>query len=85
MQHKPMNEANALMPIAPPVVALESQLGEFLAQEADDRLHAGDRHLGVDFGLGVVVGVGIDVVSVDLAVFVGDELDAGDLDAVLGQ
>src|SRR5690349_2096304 len=47
-----------------------------------DRLHAELARLGLRRG--VVVGVGVHVVRVRLALRVGDELDAGDADAVVG-
>src|SRR6185295_15092449 len=53
---------------------------QFRAEETSQRGHC--RAAGARLRLGVVVGVGIDVVSVHRAGGVADELDAGDLDAV---
>src|SRR3954451_11690395 len=43
--------------------------------------HAGEA--GASFGVGVVIRVGVDIVCVDRASHICDELDAGDLDVVL--
>src|SRR6185437_6103251 len=56
---------------------------ELAAEIARDRPHAGDARLAL--GVGVVVGVRVDVVGVELAAAVADELDAGDADAVVGE
>src|SRR5204863_8067918 len=56
------------------------QRAQFLAEIRSDRLHAVDA--GIALGVRVVVGVRVDIVRMDLAVAVGDELDAGDADVV---
>src|SRR6266699_2640421 len=55
-------------------------LGEFAPEETGERSHR--RAAGPGFGLRVVVGVGVDVVGIDDAVSVADELDPGHLDVV---
>src|SRR5689334_17539007 len=58
------------------------ELLQLAAEIGGDGAHAVDARFG--FGGAVVVRVGIDVVGVDLARAVGDEFDAGDPDAVVG-
>src|SRR5207237_145783 len=53
------------------------------AEVASQLLHAGTA--GAGLGVRVVVRVGVDVVGVDPAVTVSDELDAGDADVVGGE
>src|SRR5713101_7625600 len=64
-------------------VAARIETGQLAAEIAGERSHAGTAAAG--FGIGVVVGVGVDVVGIDRAVGVGDELDAGDADVVGGE
>src|SRR5580704_539392 len=56
--------------------------GEFVAEEAGERGHAGAA--GASLSLRVVIGVGVDVVSINSPVGMADELDPGDLDSVGG-
>ena len=55
---------------------------QLVAEVSGDRTHA--RHAGGTLGVAVVVGVRVDVVRVELARVIDDELDAGDADAVVG-
>src|SRR5271166_1221576 len=61
-------------------LATRIEAGEFDAEVAGERVHTGAA--GASFSVGVVVGVGVDVVGVDRTFRVGDELDAGDTDRV---
>src|SRR5512141_1202391 len=56
---------------------------ELLAEVCRDRAHAVDA--GLALGIGVVIGIGVDVVRMDFAAAVGDELDPGDADVVVGK
>src|SRR6266446_5102599 len=56
---------------------------ELAAEIAGERVHSGPP--GAGFGVGVVVRVGVDVVGVESAGAVSDELDPGDADVVGGQ
>src|SRR3954452_13900906 len=63
------------------LVAVPYEIGELDPEKAGESGHAGVA--GAGFGIGVIVGVGIDIVCVDSAGCIGDELDTGDLNAVL--
>ncbi len=67
MSHASRNLASGRLAVAQPL--------EFAAEEIGQAAHAGDASLGL--GAAVVVGVGVDVVGVDPALRVADELDAG--------
>src|ERR1051326_7752036 len=58
------------------------ELPELAGEIGGDGAHAVDPGFG--FGGAVVVGIRVDVVGVELAGVVGDEFDAGDDDAVVG-
>ena len=56
------------------------KLGEFGAEIAGKRLHAGT--VGAGLGFCVVIRIGVDVVGVDRSLAVGDGLDSGNFDAI---
>src|SRR5438105_6262446 len=55
---------------------------ELASQVRGDGTHAVDACCGLRGG--VVIGIGVDVVGVHFPAPIGDELDAGDADAVVG-
>ncbi len=59
------------------------EAAELGAEIAGEGVHR--RTAGAGFGVRVVVGVGVDVIGIDRAKGVGDELDAGDADVVAGK
>src|SRR3954469_2204144 len=63
------------------LVVVPYEIGELDPEKAGESGHTGVA--GAGFGIGIVVGVGIDIVCVNRASRVGNELDTGDLDAVL--
>ena len=59
------------------------EIGELGPEKAGESGHAGVA--GAGFGIGIVVGVGIDIICIESVDYIGDELDTGDLDAILSK
>src|SRR3954447_24031151 len=64
-------------------VVVPHEIGKLGPEKAGEDGHT--RAAGTGFGIGIVVCVGVYIVCVDSAGCIGDELDAGDLNAILSK